>query len=62
MNYELSINITIRPAGDYSQGLNIQETAKVTAKDFLECAKILGMFHELTTSINHDQELRGHQR
>lgn len=62
MNYELTVNITIRPQGDYNQGLRIEETAKVSARDFLECAKILGMFHDLTTSINKDQELRGHQR
>lgn len=54
--YELVINITIRPVGDYSQGLRIEENVKVKAENFLECAKILGMFHDLTNSLEKPKE------
>lgn len=53
--YELEINIQIRPTGNYSQGLRIQETAIVKAETFLQCAKILGMFHDLAQEISKDQ-------
>lgn len=52
MTYELEISIRIRPAGNYGEGLQIQETLKVNANDFLECAKILGAFHDLAHHLD----------
>lgn len=58
MIYELAINISIREQGNYSQGLTVQETAHVTAENFLECAKIMGMFHDLAETLKRDHKPR----
>lgn len=56
--YELTIQASIRPHGNYSEGLRIEETATINASTFLELAKILGQFHDLAISLK-SPSLRG---
>lgn len=49
--YQLELHVTIRPEGNFSQGLEVRETATVRAETFLEVAAILAKFHELTLTL-----------
>ena len=45
----LSVNIEIRQ--NYGAGLHIHEEAELPPAAFMECAKVLGQFHDLIESI-----------
>jgi hypothetical protein len=49
--YQLSVRVEIREPRLGGSGLAIQEDANITCATFLEVAKILGMFHDLTEAV-----------
>lgn len=51
VEYELVVRVQIREPRSGDSGLTIQEEATVRCETFLEVAKILGMFHDLTETI-----------
>ena len=52
--YQLSVRVEIREPRLGGSGLSIQEDASITCATFLEVAKILGMFHDLTEAIRKE--------
>lgn len=49
--YQLDLRVSIRPEGNYQQGLEITESVIVRAETFLEVASILARFHELALTM-----------
>lgn len=57
MNYQLSMRIEIRQIGEHGEymgsagNLNVSEDIQFQAGSFLEIARILGEFHEMSQKI-----------
>jgi hypothetical protein len=49
--YDLSVRVAIRQSEVSGSGLAVEESAQISCETFLEVAKILGQFHELTDAI-----------
>ena len=56
--YELIVRVEIRDARVSGGGLSVQEGGQVSCETFLDIAKILGQFHELTEAIKQGHAVK----
>jgi len=54
--YELRVNVSIRDSEQGYGQIAVEETLPVDTASFLEMAKILGQFHDLTEAIKKTQK------
>jgi hypothetical protein len=57
MKYILEVQVRLHEENQFP-GLQVQETVQVEAIDFLECAQILGKFHELAQVLKSKKEAK----
>jgi len=48
---ELSVRIELRQPQTGGPGISLQEEARLKVKDFMEAAKVLGLFHDLVEKL-----------